>query len=53
VDDKKRWLKHPADRLHTKIVTTDNGDGTSSDREVPCTCDVWDEGETHYDFDGM
>ena len=44
-DNKKPWLKDPGERWHTKI--------TDYDQEVPCNCQYWDEGETHYDFDGM
>jgi hypothetical protein len=47
------WLKDPDERWHTKIKTIDLGDGTSVDQEVSCNCDLFDEGETHYDFDGM
>lgn len=44
-DGKTPWRKDPDDRWHTKI--TDGGS------EVPCNCDLFDEGESHYDFDGM
>ncbi len=49
------WLKDPDDRWHTKIVSDEEdwpGEPVS-EREVSCNCEVWDEGETHYDFDGM
>lgn len=48
-DEKKPWLKDPDERWHTKIQTDENG----MDEEVPCNCEYWDEGEKHYDFDGM
>ncbi|MFB6556097.1 hypothetical protein [Streptomyces sp. NPDC056405] len=48
--DKTPWLKDPSERRHTKIQTDEV---TGMDEEVPCTCQYWDEGETHYDFDGM
>uniref|UniRef100_A0AAU2K0U3 Uncharacterized protein n=1 Tax=Streptomyces sp. NBC_00049 TaxID=2903617 RepID=A0AAU2K0U3_9ACTN len=50
MDDKTPWLKSADERRHIKIETDDQ---TGEDREVPCTCQYWDEGETHYDFDGM
>lgn len=46
------WNKLPEDRAHTKIVTSYD-DGITSDEEVPCTCQYFDVGESHYDFDGM
>lgn len=51
--DKAPWLKDPDERWHTKIVTEDDGAGTTWDTEVSCNCQLFDEGETHYDFDGM
>ncbi len=42
--EKGPWFKDPDKRWHTKI--SDVG-------EVACNCDLFDEGEKHYDFDGM
>jgi hypothetical protein len=53
-DGKKPWLKDPDDRWHTKIVHEEDWPGSPvTEREVACNCDLFDEGETHYDFDGM
>ncbi len=55
-DGKTPWLKDPDKRWHTKIVSEENDLGPgfpAVDREVPCNCQYFDEGETHYDFDGM
>jgi hypothetical protein len=51
-DKKEPWLKDPDERWHTKIQTNDDT-GMTIDEEVPCNCQYFDEGETHYDFDGM
>lgn len=45
LDKKEPWLKDSGERWHTKIM--------DDNQEVPCNCQYWDEGETHYDFDGM
>jgi hypothetical protein len=41
-DTKTPWLKSPEDRAHYKIV-----DG---DIVMDCSCQFFDEGETHIDF---
>ena len=43
--EKGPWFKDPDQRWHAKILD----DGT----EVSCNCQYFDEGESHFDFDGM
>jgi hypothetical protein len=49
------WFQDPDDRWHTKIVS-EEGDwpgAPATEREVPCNCQYWSAGETHYDFDDV
>lgn len=49
--EKGPWLQDPDDRWHTKIVYEEDWPGSPlTEREVPCNCQYFSEGETHLDF---
>jgi hypothetical protein len=43
--EKGPWFMDPDERWHVKVM--DDG------QEVSCNCDLFYEGEEHFDFDGM